>query len=126
MLTRDRFTDPAWIFERKLDGERCLGYVSGPQVRLLTRNSKVVTGTYPEIADALRAQRADDFIVDGEVVAFDGGQTRTMARPTTDDRRIGPKTRLSWELARLSPMTQSRSGGTINLGKVDVVVAGGR
>jgi bifunctional non-homologous end joining protein LigD len=25
-LTRDRFSDPAWIFERKLDGERCLAF----------------------------------------------------------------------------------------------------
>ena len=23
-LTSDRFSDPGWIFERKLDGERCL------------------------------------------------------------------------------------------------------
>jgi hypothetical protein len=23
-LTRDRFSDPAWLYERKLDGERCL------------------------------------------------------------------------------------------------------
>ena len=28
-LTRDRFSDPAWIYERKLDGERCVAYVSG-------------------------------------------------------------------------------------------------
>jgi bifunctional non-homologous end joining protein LigD len=25
-LTKDRFSDPAWIFERKLDGERCLAF----------------------------------------------------------------------------------------------------
>jgi len=34
-----------------------------------------VTSTHPEIADALRAQEASDFIVDGEVVAFDGDRT---------------------------------------------------
>ena len=28
-LTRDRFSDPAWIFERKLDGERCLAFAGG-------------------------------------------------------------------------------------------------
>jgi len=74
-LTADRFSDPAWIFERKFDGERCLGFRAGPQLRLMTRNQQQVTGTYPEIADALRAQDASDFIVDGEVVAFDGDQT---------------------------------------------------
>ena len=37
-LTRDRFSDPGWIFERKLDGERCLAFRSGRPVRLMTRN----------------------------------------------------------------------------------------
>jgi bifunctional non-homologous end joining protein LigD len=76
-LTRDRFSDAAWIFERKLDGERCISYVEGDDVRLLTRNQKLISGTFPEIADALAAQRTQrDFVVDGEVVAFDAGQTR--------------------------------------------------
>jgi len=74
-LTADRFSDPAWIFERKFDGERCLAFRDGEQLRLVTRNRQQVTGTYPEIAEALRAQDAADFIVDGEVVAFDGDQT---------------------------------------------------
>jgi DNA ligase D-like protein (predicted ligase) len=73
-LTADRFTDPAWIFERKFDGERCLAFQDGDQLRLMTRNRQQVTSTYPEIAGALRARDATDFIVDGEVVAFDGDQ----------------------------------------------------
>ncbi len=28
-LTRDRFSDPAWLYERKLDGERCLAFRAG-------------------------------------------------------------------------------------------------
>jgi bifunctional non-homologous end joining protein LigD len=74
-LTKEKFSDPAWISERKLDGERCLAFASGDSVRLLTRNKKSITGTYPELAAALGAQRAGDFIVDGEIVAFDGSQT---------------------------------------------------
>src|SRR5580698_1029113 len=74
-LTDDRFSDPAWIYERKFDGERCLAFRDGARLRLMTRNQKQVTGTYPEIAEALEAQGATDFIVDGEVVAFDGAQT---------------------------------------------------
>ena len=74
-LTRDRFSDPAWIFERKLDGERCLAFKSGGRVRLMTRNQKEDTGTYPEIAGALADDEADGFIIDGEIIAFDGGQT---------------------------------------------------
>ena len=75
-LTRDRFSDPGWIFERKLDGERCLAFRSGRQVRLMTRNQKDDTSTYPELTGALAAQEAGDFIIDGEIVAFDGSQTR--------------------------------------------------
>jgi bifunctional non-homologous end joining protein LigD len=75
-LTQDRFSDPRWIFERKLDGERCLAFRSGSQVRLMTRNQKEDTSTYPEITEALAAQDASDFIIDGEIVAFDDGQTR--------------------------------------------------
>jgi bifunctional non-homologous end joining protein LigD len=75
-LTKDRFSSPAWIFERKLDGERCLAYVTGHQARLLTRTKHQVTTTFPEIATALEGQRADDFVIDGEIVAFVGSQTK--------------------------------------------------
>ena len=70
-LTQDRFSDPAWLYERKFDGERCLAYSGDGRLRLMTRNQKEVSGTYPELADALAAQDHGDFIVDGEVVAFD-------------------------------------------------------
>jgi DNA ligase D-like protein (predicted ligase) len=76
-LTRDRFSDPAWIFERKLDGERCLAFVGGGEVRLMSRNEHNNTSTFPEVARALAAQRVgDDFIVDGEIVAFDKDETK--------------------------------------------------
>jgi bifunctional non-homologous end joining protein LigD len=74
-LTKDRFSDPEWLFERKLDGERMLAFRDAAGVRLLTRNDRDVTATFPEVADALRAQAADDLVVDGEVVAFRDGQT---------------------------------------------------
>jgi bifunctional non-homologous end joining protein LigD len=74
-LTRDRFSDPAWLYERKLDGERCLAFRSGDSVRLMTRNQKEVANNYPEIAGALRGQGSRDCIVDGEIVAFHGSET---------------------------------------------------
>jgi bifunctional non-homologous end joining protein LigD len=74
-LTQDRFSDPAWLYERKFDGERCLAYSGGGRLRLMTRNQKQVSGTYPELAGALAGQDRGDFIVDGEVVAFDGETT---------------------------------------------------
>lgn len=74
-LTKERFSRPEWIFERKLDGERCLAFGEGRQIRLLTRNRKSANAAYPELVEALAAQPADGFVVDGEVVSFDGTET---------------------------------------------------
>jgi DNA ligase D-like protein (predicted ligase) len=73
-LTDRRFSDPDWLFERKVDGVRGLAFRRGSTVRLLSRN-RLEMGRYPEIIEALAAQPTDDFVVDGEVVAFHGRQT---------------------------------------------------
>lgn len=70
-LTHDTFSKKGWIFERKLDGERCLSFKKNSEVKLVSRNKKKKNHQYPEIAQALEKQD-HDFIVDGEVVAFDG------------------------------------------------------
>ncbi len=75
-LTHERFSDPDWIFERKLDGERCLAFAGSSGVRLMSRGKREITSTFPEIATALAAQRRGDLVLDGEIVAFDGAQTR--------------------------------------------------
>jgi DNA ligase D-like protein (predicted ligase) len=71
-LTHDHFSDPDWIYERKLDGERVLAYIDdGGEVRLLSRNEKQLNDSYPEIEAALESQAPAGCILDGEVVAFD-------------------------------------------------------
>src|SRR5262245_12288365 len=75
-LTRERFSDPGWIYERKLDGERCLAFADRTGVRLLSRTQHEITTTFPEVAGALAARHHGDLVVDGEIVAFDGPQTR--------------------------------------------------
>ncbi len=52
-LTDERFDHPDWIFERKLDGVRCIAVRSDDRVRLLSRNDLSLNGRYPEIATAL-------------------------------------------------------------------------
>ena len=74
-LTDKHFSDPNWIFERKLDGVRCLAFRKGREIRLLSRNQKNLNPTYPELEEAIEKQARDDFIVDGEIVAFDGEVT---------------------------------------------------
>src|SRR4051794_33815725 len=75
VLTGERFSDPAWIFERKLDGIRCIAIRDGGPVRLLSRNDLSLNDRFPTIASALEQQRCKRFAIDGEVVAFSGGQT---------------------------------------------------
>jgi bifunctional non-homologous end joining protein LigD len=74
-LTDKRFSDPDWLFERKLDGVRCLAFRRGARVTLRSRNRENKNATYPELIRPLATQRARDFIVDGEIVAFAGTRT---------------------------------------------------
>jgi DNA ligase D-like protein (predicted ligase) len=75
VLTGKRFSDPGWIFERKLDGERCLAFRHHGRLRLLSRTRRPLNDTYPELVAPLQSQESDDFIVDGEIVAFQGRRT---------------------------------------------------
>lgn len=74
-LVDEPFSDPDWIYERKLDGERCLAYVGDSDPRLMSRNRKDITPTYPELAEALAASLSASCVLDGEVVAFEGRHT---------------------------------------------------
>lgn len=74
-LTPDRFSDPDWIYERKFDGMRCLAFRDGAAVTLLSRNRKPQNPTWPELVDALEEQAPRHFVVDGEIVAFEGNVT---------------------------------------------------
>jgi bifunctional non-homologous end joining protein LigD len=76
VLTDEPFDDPGWIFERKLDGIRCMAHRdSGGPVRLISRTDKDMTGQFHEVTEALEGQQCDDFVVDGEIVAFQDGIT---------------------------------------------------
>jgi bifunctional non-homologous end joining protein LigD len=74
MLHDRPFSDPNWVFERKLDGERCGALRRSGQVHLLSRTGQRLDATYPELVDTL-AVAGPDLLLDGEIVAFDHGQT---------------------------------------------------
>jgi bifunctional non-homologous end joining protein LigD len=74
-LTDARFSDPAWIFERKLDGVRVLVVRDGDDVTLWSRNHKPMNAAYPELVEAFAAQQLQGFVADGEIVAFEGDTT---------------------------------------------------
>jgi len=74
-LSHERFWEPGWVYERKLDGQRCLAVRTGRGTKLYSRSGRDVTVAFPEIAEALEQQASTDFVIDGEVVAFEGSRT---------------------------------------------------
>ncbi|CAA9467143.1 MAG: DNA_ligase_IV_Ku-like [uncultured Solirubrobacteraceae bacterium] len=76
VLTAERPAGPAWVFERKLDGIRCLAVKDGGRTRLFSRNELSLNDRYAPLAAALDADPADAFVLDGEAVAFVGGRDR--------------------------------------------------
>jgi bifunctional non-homologous end joining protein LigD len=75
VLSDQPFSDPDWIFERKLDGIRCIAIKDGSGVSLMSRTARRMNEQFPELAAALEREPAEDFIADGEVVAFRNGVT---------------------------------------------------
>ena len=79
-LSHEIFSDPDWIYERKLDGERILAVCEGGKVRLYSRNQKSADHNYPEVRETLeKTAVGKDFVADGEVVAFRGGVSSFQA-----------------------------------------------
>ena len=71
-LTHDHFSDPRWIYEHKLDGQRCLIFRNDRQCNILSRNKKNQNKIYPELMAALKNQD-ENFIADGEIVCYRDG-----------------------------------------------------
>jgi bifunctional non-homologous end joining protein LigD len=81
VLWDEPFSDPGWIYERKLDGIRCLAHRDGGgAVRLLSRTDREMNSAYPELVEALEAEPCDDFVLDGEVVAFGSHGVTSFSR----------------------------------------------
>jgi len=68
--------DEKWTFEIKFDGYRCIAVKRGSEVTLFSRNENVLNKRFPKIVNAL-VSIDGDFVLDGELVAFD-----TQGRPS--------------------------------------------
>ena len=69
-LTDAPFDDPGWVFEDKFDGFRMVASIEGRRVTLYSRNGKIVSHSYVEVARALERVKSD-VVLDGELVALD-------------------------------------------------------
>ena len=67
-LTDAPFDDPDWVFEDKYDGFRMVAEIRHGSVALYSRNGKIISHAYIEIAEALEGVKGDA-VIDGELVA---------------------------------------------------------
>ncbi|HEU4759728.1 MAG TPA: non-homologous end-joining DNA ligase, partial [Dehalococcoidia bacterium] len=70
-LTEGPFSDPAWLFEPKLDGVRCVALIREGKVTLLSRHGLDATRQYPSLTTDLARQLEPQLVLDGEIVALD-------------------------------------------------------
>jgi hypothetical protein len=68
-LTDAPFDDPEWIFEDKYDGFRMVSEIHRGKVALYSRNGKIISHSYVEVARALEGVKTDA-VIDGELVAI--------------------------------------------------------
>jgi bifunctional non-homologous end joining protein LigD len=68
-LTDAPFDDPHWVFEDKFDGFRMVAEIRRGRVALYSRNGKIISHSYVEVAKALEGVKADA-VIDGELVAI--------------------------------------------------------
>lgn len=63
--------DNEFGYEMKWDGVRAIAYIDCGRIRVMTRNDRDVTATYPELEALGRALGSTRAVLDGEIVAFD-------------------------------------------------------
>src|SRR5215213_255954 len=68
-LTEAPFDDPGWVFEDKYDGFRMIAEIRRGKVALYSRNGKIISRSYIEVAKALEGVKGDA-VIDGELVAI--------------------------------------------------------
>ena len=64
-LTDKPFDEDEWVFEDKYDGFRMVAEIEGGRVTLYSRNGKIISDRYIEVAKALEGAKSDA-VIDGE------------------------------------------------------------
>lgn len=63
-----------WQYEPKWDGFRCIAFRDGSSIELQSKAGQPLTRYFPELVEALTKVKASKFILDGEIVIFDGNK----------------------------------------------------
>lgn len=60
-----------WVFEAKWDGVRAIVRVGDDDVRVMSRNARDITGSFPEVTELAGLAGGHTLVLDGEIVALD-------------------------------------------------------
>ena len=88
-----------WQFEPKWDGFRAIAFRDGDEIALQSKAGQPLARYFPEVVEALRGVKAQEFVLDGEIVVPVG------ARLSFDDllQRIHPAASRIKKLAESTP-----------------------
>jgi bifunctional non-homologous end joining protein LigD len=73
-------TDDGWAYEFKWDGVRAIVTVDEDGVRARSRTGKDLAGAFPELNDLAPYLKGHQVVLDGEIVAIDGGGRSDFGR----------------------------------------------
>lgn len=90
-----------WQYEPKWDGFRCLAFRDGGTIELQSKAGQPLGRYFPEVVEALRDLKAEQFVLDGEIVILQNGHL------SFDDLllRIHPAASRITKLSRATPAT---------------------
>lgn len=74
LLAAELPEDAGWQFEPKWDGFRCLAKRDGNDVTLTSKSGKPLARYFPEVVEIVRAVKADNFLLDGELIISIGDE----------------------------------------------------
>jgi len=88
------FDNPEWLFEIKWDGYRAVSFIQDGKVRLVSRNQNDLTGEFPELNELAKSIKAEDAVLDGEIVVLDeqGRASFSLMQQRTGIRKGGRRT----------------------------------
>lgn len=77
-----------YVFELIFDGARAFCHKSGDEVKFTNRKGEEITGRYPELVEVADQIKADNCVLDGEIVMFDENGRASFSRMQTREQAI--------------------------------------
>ena len=84
---------PDWVYEIKWDGFRGICFLNHGELKITSRNARSFDAQFPELQEAVPAIRAQDAVIDAEIVALDENGRPSFSLMQQRTGFVSPKTR---------------------------------